>query len=791
MNNKIRIPDPFASNATKQSNEYGKEVAKMISGDWFDNGTISEKCNYSVRSNHIMNNRKRVRGEQDDTQYKKHAARQEGDMTYLNLDWRMMNHSGKFCNLVSNGIRDKYYRLDIRAIDKISAKLENDTLKKHRKNMRTLPLMKKAKETLGIDLIPKGFIPQDEEELTLWNELKEKTEIEIGEESTIKYIKGLSRWDNIEETKNKDLVQNGLAVARVFTDPNNGVMIKSVDIEKFGHSYVEKNDFSDATYFFEIESLTLSDIQKESRCTDAKIRELSKSFAKTTSTNADGDDLNDILNEKANVMRFTFKTNKTDTYKAHKRNGKITKVVKKDEDFDPPERSDYGKLAGVKSTWFEGAYVLNADFLYEYKECENIIRDEMDRALPPYIARATNIYKNVLHSFLDDIAPLEDQMQYIHLKIQLLIAEIKPDVNEINLDHLADLSGGGDNKQADWKMALNLLGVKGVVFTKRTDMGEMGIKDGSAIRPNPTSQGSGLAALLNSWAHYENQLRSVSGVNPARDGSAPHDALLGVSQMQELASNTITEHITRAATEFNKSVSEVISSRIHRIYSSDKANKIQKKYERALSKEIIGFMEVMEDRHLHDFGFTVEMMPSKQEMDEFKEDLMLGVQEGTIDPETKIEAQQIARNSPKLAGRYLIFKRRKKIQERREDEEHRQKLQTESNIAATTSASQNQIQAYGLKTKIDLEKEARMAQMRVMEKKAMQEIEAPVKDKEFKQDVHLEKIKSISNFDLTKFKEDAKDIRLDQQSSNQSKMIKQRQADEEPIEFGNDIFNLG
>lgn len=249
----------------------------------------------------------------------------------MNLDWKPLNIAEKFCNIVSSGIRDEYYRLDIRANDKISVKIKNDKMEQHRKNMRSLPLLQDAKAKLGIDLIPKGFIPEDEEELQLYTELKDRPKIEIAEELLIDYVKRTNKWQNIEEQKNKDLVQIGIAVSRTYTDPHNGVVPVYVDPENFGHSYVERNDFSDATYFFEMNSLTLADIKRESDFNDKELREIAKNFGKTTHavTNIDSCDLQDILSVKVDIMRFSFKTSKTTVWKNTLKDGKTIKLVKK------------------------------------------------------------------------------------------------------------------------------------------------------------------------------------------------------------------------------------------------------------------------------------------------------------------------------------------------------------------------------------------------------------------------------------------------------------------------------
>ena len=257
----------------------------------------------------------------------------------------------------------------------------------------------------------------------------------------------------------------------------------------------------------------------------------------------------------------------------------------------------------------------------------------MNKAKSPFVVIATNIYKNRLHSFLGDIQPMCKQLQRQHLKIQQLVAELKPDLTQIDLDSLADLGPegeeGGDKKE-NWQMALNLLNTKGVVITQRTDMGELGMKEGAGARPISSQQGSALAPLLNTWAHYYNLIRDVTGVNPARDGSLDADALLGVNEMAKLASNTAMQHIVEAATDFNKRVAELISSRIHSIFKHDKSGYLKRIYENAVGKHNIEALEALADRSLHEFGFSVEMVPAQKEMQEFAEDLKIAMQEAAV-----------------------------------------------------------------------------------------------------------------------------------------------------------------
>ena len=162
-------------------------------------------------------------------------------------------------------------------------------------------------------------------------------------------------------------------------------------------------------------------------------------------------------------------------------------------------------------TWYEGSYIIGSnEFVYNYQESEILAKDEMNKVLPPFIAQSTNIYRNKLRSFLKNIIPLCRELQRIHLKIQHLIAELKPDLIEIDIDQVADLIGDAKgNPEENIKKALSYLNVKGVVIKKRVNMGEDGIKDGNAARPMPNQQGSALGALLNTWNFYYKQIKRM------------------------------------------------------------------------------------------------------------------------------------------------------------------------------------------------------------------------------------------------------------------------------------------
>lgn len=788
-------PNPMATFDEKKEKSYGLQIAEYISKEWFGGTMIANGCNFMGRRNWIEEQRLYARGEQDTKQYKSVVSRQTQDLDYLNLDWRPINIPEKFCNIVSNGISEENYRLDIRATDRYSMLEKQRKIDEHRKNMISKNIMEKTKQYLGLDIAPQGFVPEDEDELLFFSEIKDRPKNEIAEEIMIDYIKKTNDWKNIKDQCDKDIVEVGLMCAQIYTDPINGVSIRYIDPENAIHSYVRKNDYSDCFYYGYVDTITLSDIKRESDFEEKELRDIAKIYGTSSNGNYLSIDystcpIDDIIDMKINVLRFAWKTSKTIVYKKYFKEGNLVKVAKRNEKWDVPLGSEKSKLSRTYDTWFEGNYIIGTQYIYGYKECENIVKDEMNKVKSPFVFRASAIYKNRLHSFLSNIKPLCDQMQYNHLKIQHLMAELKPDMLNLDLDELADLSGGakGENKGEIWKTALSIMNVKGVVFTKRVDMGEMGIKDGSSARPLPMAQGSSLGVLLNTWAHYYNLLREITGINPARDGSLPADALLGVNQMAQMSSNTVTKHIVDAATDFDKTICEIISIRVKSIFARKGGEKIVEMYKRSVGKHNIEAMEEMKDRHLYDFGFTIEMVPSIKEINEFKEDLGIAMKEGTIDVEDKIEAQNLAKINIKMANEYLKYCRRRRIKQQAKEKQELIKSQTEGNIQSSQAKSQSDVQAYGLKKKIDLDYAAAMSEIEITKADALNKINAPEKQAEFERDVYIERLKSATNFDLTRYKEEAKDFRVDKQSSQQSKMIKQRQDNSEPIDFENQNY---
>lgn len=780
---KYNLPDQFAPFEEKLTNEYGLKIAKAISSDWFDsNGFTQGACEYLNRREYVRNKRLFVRGEHSVKGLKDAYSPRDGALELVNLDFTPINWAEKFNRVVSGGISDENYTLDIRATDRLSVMQKMSKRDELTKFMASRGLREKAQKMGFAVPKPTGYVPEDEEELNVHMEIAERPKIEIAEEMLINYVLKTNDWDFWSKEYNKELVDVGLIVARVYLDKNDGIKLAYVDSEFYVHSKVTKNNFSDKKYEGVVEVITIADIRRESNFTESELRKIAKTHsASKTRYNWDTCPFSDIIDQEVEVLRFAYKTSKKIVFKKATRKGETIKMSRRSTDWEGSEKTKFEKTL---DTWLEGTYILGSEYIYDYKECENLYDDVMNKAMSPFITFAHKIYENRLQSFSTNIEVQARMLQRISNKIQHLVNELKPDGVAIDLDMLAELDDGkGGSKREVWETALNIYEVKGVVFTKRIDTGDMGIKDKAAVTPMAYQQGSALTPLLNTWAHYYNLIRENTGVNPARDGSMPADALVGVNELAQLASNTVTRDIVDTSINFKKKICEVISSRIKSIFKYKDADHLKQIYLNVVGKEFLDAEEIMADRHIHEFGFTYEMYPTVKAIQEFQTDLGLAIQDGSIDVQVKAEATMIARSNIKMAIQYVMVQRKRTMKRRQAEQMQLAEHKSQQDILAAQEAAKAKIGVYSATSEIDVMKAAKLSQIRVAEEQALQLIKQPAEDKKFKQDVYKEKIKAAADWGKTTYQEDRKDDRTAIQATQQSKLKKQAQTDGEPIDF--------
>ena len=90
---KTYFPSQVVSDAEKLSYDYGLKVAKAIETEWFNSDNNNRR--YKHNQNNFHDLRLYARGEQSIQKYKDELSI-NGDLSYLNLDWKPVPIISKF-----------------------------------------------------------------------------------------------------------------------------------------------------------------------------------------------------------------------------------------------------------------------------------------------------------------------------------------------------------------------------------------------------------------------------------------------------------------------------------------------------------------------------------------------------------------------------------------------------------------------------------------------------------------------------------------------------------------------
>jgi len=263
-NTNSAFPSQVVSDAEKASIEYGSQVAMAIEYEWFKTGRTNGN-RYLTNWNQFHQLRLYARGEQSIQKYKDELSI-NGDLSYLNLDWKPVPILSKFVDIVVNGISAKTYDIKAYAQDPSSVKKRTEYAAKIQEDMLAREYLDSLKQSLGINLYQSknpDVLPETPEELELHMQLSYKQSIEIAEEEAISSVMDHNKYDLTKRRLNMDLTVCGIAACKTNFNTAEGITVDYVDPAYMVYSYTEDPNFEDIYYVGEIKSITIPELKKE------------------------------------------------------------------------------------------------------------------------------------------------------------------------------------------------------------------------------------------------------------------------------------------------------------------------------------------------------------------------------------------------------------------------------------------------------------------------------------------------------------------------------------------------
>ena len=631
-------------------------------------------------------------------------------------------------------------------------------------------------------------LPKTDEELSLYMQLNFKPAIEIAEEEAINTILEENKYIDLRKRLDYDLTVLGVSVTKHEFLPGSGVEIKYVDPANVVYSYTEDPHFKDCFYWGEIKSVHVNEIRKiDPSITNEELETISKSGQSwydyyNVAQNHD----NDIFSaDTATLLYFNYKTTKNIVYKKKVSDNGNIKMIEKDDEFNPPvemmEEAKFEKVSKTIDVWYDGVMVMGTNIILKWEMAENMVRPKSasQHAIPNYVACAPRMYKGNIESLVRRMIPFADLIQITHLKIQQVIAKVVPDGVFIDADGLneVDLGTGAAYNPED---ALKLYFQTGSVIGRSyTQDGEFNNARVPIQQLTSNSGASKMQMLIGNYNHYLNMIRSVTGLNEARDGSTPDsNALVGVQKLAALNSNTATRHILDGSLYIYRALSEAISYRVADIlqYSDFREEFVNK-----IGKYNVGILNEISDLYIYDFGIFIEIAPDEEQKAMLEQNVQMALSKGDINLEDAIDIREI--KNLKLANQLLKMKRIAKQEREEKIQMQSQAMQAEQQQQSQQLAAQTAMQKIQAETqsKMQINQSEMDGMMMKMEREAQLKVE--LMDKEFSLQMQLKGVEVNAVKDKEVLKEDAKSQRISQQSTQQSKLIEQRKNNLPPVNF--------
>ena len=792
------FPSQVASDLEKMSSEYGLKVAKAIESEWFygDYGTQRFRTNFD----NFHRLKLYARGEQSIQKYKDELSI-NGDLSYLNLDWRPVPIIPKFVDIVVNGIAERTYDIKAFSQDPYGISKRTEYMDEILKDMRTKELNELSKQAFGLDLstTPEDKLPDSEEELALHMQLSYKQAIEIAEEQAINVLFESNKYELTKKRFFYDLTVLGIGCVKNTFNTSEGVKVDYVDPMNLVYSYTESPYFEDIYYAGEVKTIPINELKKEfPKLTNEDLEEIADQ-PNTVAIPNNRSSYDKTDNNQIDVLYFNYKTYMNQVYKLKQTGSGAVKVIVKDDTFNPPIEvldSNFEKISRSIEVLYEGVLVLGTKKLLKWEMATNMMRPKSDNAKVKmnYAIVAPRMYRGRIESLVGRITGFADMIQLTHLKLQQVMSRMIPDGVYLDADGIAEVDlGNGTNYNP--QEALNMFFQTGSVIGRSlTSDGDMNPGKVPIQEIASGSGGAKMQSLIANYNYYLQMIRDVTGLNEARDGSTPDkNALVGIQKIAAANSNTATRHILQSGLFLTAETAECLSLRISDIieYSETKDAFIQ-----SIGVHNVATLEELKNLHIHDFGIFLELEPDEEEKAMLENNIQVAVAQKGIDLEDAIDLRLI--KNVKLANQLLKVKRKKKFERDQLVTQQNIQAQAQANAQAQQVAAQAEVQKQQSLVQINSQMEQLKAQLEAQ--KMQQEILAKkeLMQLEFQMNMQLKQMEVQSFKNREKQKEDRKDERTKIQASQQSELIDQRKNEKPPKNFessGNDIlsgnFNLG
>jgi len=682
MNNPIVNQEFYDFHRTptqKKSNpDYGKSIGKRIYQQY-----KSTANNYYIdRNNRFEINRKFARGFQDMKEFLS-FMKIDAKQAFVNLDMKPPAIAPKFMEVLISRFEERDERPTVRGIDKISKDTKQLRKDEAEFRMNMGQVIGQLEQESGVQLEdPNAYTPESYDDLTLHFEIEDRLDEEVQFEKIIKDVWDDNGYSVFKRAILTDFAEVGMGISYVYKDRNNNTKFFRVIPEDCFYGYSNFDDFRDCTIFGVVRKMKVTEVREMwGHKVDEKV--LYDMYSKTVQ---DGrvsiywsDEFRNMLTRPyddaiVELLIFEIVTNDKRMW-VGKTDGYGRTVV--DERKEAPQRLGDNKqliARDIRVVW-KGVYCEKCDTMIEWELMENMIKPHysLHEVFTNFVIFMPNNRDMKNMAVIERAETSIRMMSLIHLKIQQLIAKLRPDGLIINVAGMNGVNLGlGEDRDMTPMELITITDQTGDVFWNSED------EDGERQKPFPVQSAqldgsvTKLRQLIEMYNFYLQRLRDDIGTNEYVEGQGVSAKTgLGVLNSQVAASNRATEFIYRAYLSLLEGVSK-------RIAVLEWYNIITGKYEKTHGVSPLDYAEFTPD-------LSIDVAPTDQEVEYLKALTERALTAQIISFEEAFRVKRIAKVSVKLAEAYLARYEKKRQQQKMAE------AQQNSNFTAQVQQQSNQL----------------------------------------------------------------------------------------------------
>jgi hypothetical protein len=397
-----------------------------------------------------------------------------GKQNYINLNWQCIHIVNRIVSGLVGRWMAKSEKISVTATDSLSIKNKQDGYEQLEFIIDNRRKLEELQAASGVQMIPNEGVPEDKDELRLWQAQFQRLPEEILYELGINDVLGANGFfDVLKEKMLHDSTITGFVSTYTWMDSEGVVHVEWLKPENCFYSYSNYPDFRDTSWRGYMRTLKISELRKRysrefhpnnpNALDEEQIFQMARTAKEfqlydniTWNTEWNVIFLRPYDEWNVDVLEFELKTVDTETWTSEKTKKNGTTIIKKGKP-NRPLKDNEQTIDDSKINIYRGVYARSTQTMLEWGLKKNMIRPqdpkEMGNAEFSYSFFMVQNYDMMCLGVPEKIQEPADQMIIARLKMQQLVAKMRPVGAAVNWDALQniDYGLGEGNKTIDVK----------------------------------------------------------------------------------------------------------------------------------------------------------------------------------------------------------------------------------------------------------------------------------------------------------------------------------------------------